>query len=92
MNLHHGIDKDSGLIHSVVATATNVNDLPPRSELFHAGEDVVYADVCCLGIEQCLEMHSKFHVFRVAIPPGRQRTLPDTSDGWLDDLIEEAMA
>ena len=29
MKVHIGVDKDSGLIHSVVTTAANVHDLPP---------------------------------------------------------------
>jgi len=33
MNVHRGIDKDSGLIHSVVTTASNVHDRIPAAEL-----------------------------------------------------------
>ncbi|MEA5413973.1 hypothetical protein VB757_02405 [Synechococcus sp. BA-132 BA5] len=29
------MDKDSGLIHSVVTTAAKVNDLTPAAELLH---------------------------------------------------------
>jgi IS5 family transposase len=35
MKVHSGVDKDSGLIHSVVVTATNVHDLTPAAELLH---------------------------------------------------------
>jgi transposase, IS5 family len=41
MKVHACIDKDSGLIHSVVFTAANVHDLTPVSELLHGDEDVV---------------------------------------------------
>lgn len=42
--MHIGVDKDSGLIHSVVTTAANVHDLTPAAELLHGDEDVVYGD------------------------------------------------
>jgi IS5 family transposase len=38
MKVHAGVDKDSGLIHSVVVTAANVHDLTPAAELLH-GDD-----------------------------------------------------
>ena len=42
MKVHVGVDKDSGLIHSVVSTAANVHDLTPASELLHGDEELVY--------------------------------------------------
>jgi IS5 family transposase len=39
MKVHIGVDKDSGLIHSVVTTAANVHDLIPAAELLHGGEN-----------------------------------------------------
>ena len=44
MKVHVGVDKDSGLIHSVVTTAANVHDLAPAAELLHGDEEVVYGD------------------------------------------------
>jgi transposase, IS5 family len=44
MKVHIGVDKDSGLIHSVETTAANVHDLTPATELLHGDEEVVYAD------------------------------------------------
>ena len=44
MKLHACVDRDSGLIHSVVITATNVHDLTPAADLLHDNEEVVYAD------------------------------------------------
>jgi len=40
----YGVDKDSGLIHSVVTTAANVHDLTTAAELLHGDEEVVYGD------------------------------------------------
>jgi IS5 family transposase len=44
MKIHAAVDKDTGLIHSVVTTAANVHDLTPAAELLHGEEQVVYAD------------------------------------------------
>jgi len=44
MKVHIGVDKDSGLIHSVVTTAANVHDLTTAAELLHGDEEVVYGD------------------------------------------------
>jgi IS5 family transposase len=44
MKFHPGVDKHSGLIHSVVVTAANVHELSPAAELLHGDEEVVYGD------------------------------------------------
>ena len=49
MKVHAGVDKDSGLIHSVVVTAANVHDLNPAAELLHGDEEVVYGDAARLA-------------------------------------------
>ena len=44
MKVHISVDKDFGLIHSVVTTSANVHYLIPASELLHVEEEVVYGD------------------------------------------------
>jgi transposase, IS5 family len=44
MKAYIGADADSGLVHTVVATASNVADVTPTSELLHGQEKTVYAD------------------------------------------------
>jgi len=92
MKVHTGVDKDSGLIHSVVVTAANVHDLTPAAELLHGDEEVVYADAGYQGIVKRAEMAGKTTEFRVAMRPGKRRALPDTPEGRLQDLIETAKA
>jgi transposase, IS5 family len=92
MKVHLGVDKDSGLIHSVVTTAANVHDLTPAAELLHGDEAVVYADAGYQGIAKRPEMAGRTTTFRVAMRPGKRRVLPDTPDGRLVDLIETAKA
>jgi IS5 family transposase len=92
MKVHAGVDKDSGLIHSVVVTAANVHDLTPAAELLHGDEEVVYGDAGYQGIAKRPEMTGKTAEFRVAMRPGKRRALPDTPEGRLDDLVETAKA
>ena len=92
MKIHAGVDKDTGLIHSVVTTAANVHDLTPAAELLHGEEQVVYADAGYQGIGKRPEMAGKSTEFWVAMHPGKRRALPDTPDGKLQDLVETAKA
>ena len=92
MKVHIGVDKDSGLIHSVVTTSANVHDLIPAAELLHGEEEVVYGDAGYQGIVKRPEMAGKSTEFQVAMRPGKRRALPDSPDGRLQDLIETAKA
>ena len=92
MKVHAGVDKDSGLIHSVVVTAANVHDLTPAAELLHGDEEVVYGDAGYQDIAKRPEISGAAAEFRVAMRPGKRRALPDTPDGKLQDLIETAKA
>ena len=46
---HIGVDKDSGLVHTVEATAANVHDVTEASRLLTGDEDEVYGDSGYLG-------------------------------------------
>ena len=92
MKVHAGVDKDSGLIHSVVVTAANVHDLTPAAELLHGDEEVVYGDAGYQGIAKRPEIAGMTTEFRVAMRPGKRKSLPDTPDGKLQALIETAKA
>ena len=83
MKVHAGVDKDSGLIHSVVVTAANVHDLTPVAELLHGDEEVVYGDAGYNGIVKRGEIAGNSAEFRVAMRPGKRRSLPNTPDGKL---------
>jgi IS5 family transposase len=55
----NGVDKDTGLIHSVETTAANVHDITQAADLLHGEEKVVYADAGYRGIEKRAEMVGK---------------------------------
>ncbi len=49
---HIGVDKDSGLVHTVKVTSANVHDVTVVSELLTGEETVVYGDSGYLGAEK----------------------------------------
>ena len=44
MKVHTGVDADSGLVHTVRATAANVADVNVLGELLHGGEESLHGD------------------------------------------------
>ena len=44
MKAHIGVDADSGLVHTVIGTPANVNDVTQGHGLLHSEEALVFAD------------------------------------------------
>jgi IS5 family transposase len=85
MQVHIGVDKDSGLIHSVETTSANVHDIIRTAQLLHEKEEVVYEDAGYQGIEKRTDIAEKSITFRFAMRPGKRRVLLDTPEGRLPD-------
>ena len=49
---HVGVDKDTGLVHTLKVTAANVHDVTMTAELLSGGEESVYGDSGYLGAEK----------------------------------------
>lgn len=49
---HIGVDRDSGLVHTVEATAANVSDVAETANLLHGEEETVHADAGYIGAEK----------------------------------------
>ena len=49
---HIGVDRDSGIVHTVKATAANVSDVTMTSELMHGEEETLNGDSGYLGAEK----------------------------------------
>lgn len=52
MKAHIGADRDSKLVHTVVATAANVADITKTAQLLHGQEKQVHADAGYTGVEK----------------------------------------
>jgi IS5 family transposase len=56
MKAHIGADRDSKLVHTLVATAANVADITKTAELLHGQETQVHADAGYTGVEKRAEL------------------------------------
>jgi len=52
MKAHIGVDKDSGLVHSVCTTTANEQDIDSSKNLLHGAEHEVYGDSAYISVEK----------------------------------------
>ena len=85
MKAHIGVDAESGLVHSVIGTAANVNDVTQGHGLLHGEETDVFADAGYQGATKRPEATGV--AWHVAMRPGKRRVL-DKSRGS-HQLVEQ---
>ena len=91
MKAHIGVDADSGLVHTVIGTAANVNDVTQGHALLHGDEEVVFADA---GYQGAMKRNEATGVpWQVAMRPGKRRALDKSNPiEALTDQIEKLKA
>ena len=73
MKAHIGVDAQSGLVHTVIGTAANVNDVTQGHGLLHGNETDVFADA---GYQGAMKRPEATGVnWHVAMRPGKRRAL-----------------
>lgn len=93
MKAHIGVDADSGLVHTVVGTAANVNDVTQASALVHGEEMDVFADAGYQGVTKREEVQGIQANWHVAMRPGKRRALDKHSPmGSVLDQLEHVKA
>ena len=91
MKAHIGVDADSGLVHTVIGTTANVNDVTQGHGLLHGEETVVFADAGYQGATKRPEATGVD--WHVAMRPGKRRALDkQTKLGALLDKAEQLKA
>ena len=91
MKAHIGVDADSGLVHTVIGTAANVNDVTQGHALLHGEEVDVFADAGYQGATKRAEATGVD--WHIAMRPGKRRALDkDTKLGAMLDKIEKLKA
>jgi len=73
MKAHIGVDADSGLVHTVIGTAANVNDVTQAGALLHGEEEVAFGDAGYQGVHKRPEAAGPD--WYVAMRPGIRRKL-----------------
>jgi transposase, IS5 family len=86
MKAHVGTDAESGLVHTVIGTAANVNDVTQGHDLLHGEEEVVFGDA---GYQGAMKRPEATGVpWHVAMRPGKRRALDMRRE--CDRLVSEA--
>ena len=86
MKAHIGVDADSGLVHTVIGTAANVNDVTQAGALLHGQETVAFGDAGYRGVDKRPEAQGP--TWLVAMQPSKRKAL-DTTRKWAR-LLEKA--
>lgn len=73
MKAHIGVDAASGLVHSVVCTSANVNDLNVAGQLLHGDEEAAFGDAGYQGVHKRPEAEGP--TWHVAMRAGKRRKL-----------------
>ena len=93
MKAHIGVDADSGLVHTVVGTAANVNDVTQAHALVHGEEGDVFADAGYQGVDKREETQDIKAQWHVAMRPGKRKVLDkSTPMGAILDKLEQVKA
>jgi transposase, IS5 family len=90
MKCHIGVDADSGLVHSVIGTAANVNDVTQGHALLHGQEQVVFADAGYQGAPKRGEATGVD--WHIAMRPGKRKQQKHTPWGALTEQAEKLKA
>ena len=90
MKAHIGVDAESGLVHTVVGTAANVNDVTQGHSLLYGEEEVVFADAGYQGATKRPEATGVD--WHVAMRPGKRKQQKHTPWGHLTEQAEKLKA
>ena len=91
MKAHIGVDAASGLVHTVVGTPANVNDLNVAGQLLHGQERAAFGDAGYQGVHKRAEAEGP--TWHVAMRPGLRRKLnPFIEADFVAERIEQLKA
>ena len=79
MKVHVGVDAESGLVHTLVGTAANVNDVTQTVNVLHGEEKAVHLDAGYTGAEKREELKDKDVQWHIAMKPGKLKVMPKDS-------------
>ena len=79
MKAHIGVDADTGIVHSMSATAAHAHDVTEAHNLLHGGETQVWCDAGYQGVHKREENLGREVEWQVAMRPGKRRKLDPES-------------
>jgi IS5 family transposase len=90
MKAHIGVDAESGLVHSLVSTAANVNDVTQAGALLHGQEADAFGDAGYRGVDKREEAQGP--QWHIAMQPGKRKHLSDSALGQMLEQVEKIKA
>lgn len=92
MKAHIGVDAQSGLVHTLVATSANVHDVTQAQALLHGDETDVFGDAGYQGVEKREENLALPVNWHIAMRPSKRKALDNSAVGELMEKLEHAKA
>ena len=93
MKAHIGVDRDSGLVHTVVSTAANVSDISQTPVLLHGQETGLWADAGYVGVDKREDMQTALanneqtHTLKLHVAK-RRSTIAKMTEGWQKTMAQ----
>jgi IS5 family transposase len=91
MKAHIGVDKDSGLVHTLTTTAANVSDISQTAALLHGQESDVWADAGYVGVEKREDMQQALNANEQTVQwhvAKRRSTIEKLAEGWQKSMAQ----
>jgi transposase, IS5 family len=91
LKAHIGVDKESGLVHTLVTTSANVSDISQTPALLHGQEQEVWLDAGYVGVEKREDMQKALSAngqevrWHIAT---RRTTIEKMAEGWQKSLAQ----
>lgn len=91
LKAHIGVDKESGLVHTLVTTSANVSDISQTPALLHGQEQDVWLDAGYVGVEKREDMQAaltangqevQWHIAK------RRKAIEKLTEGWQKSLAQ----
>ena len=91
MKAHIGVNKESGLVHTLTTTAANVSDISQTPALLHGQESAVWADAGYVGVQKREDMQEalaaneqevRWHLAK------RRKSIEKLVDGWQKSMAQ----
>lgn len=86
MKAHIGVDADSGLVHTVRASAAHANDVTEGNSLLHGEESDAFGDAGYQGVDKRPDANAKV-TWHIAMRPGKRKAL--SKDKESDILVNQ---
>jgi len=90
MKAHIAVDAESGIVHSVITTAANVNDVTQAGALLHGQESDAFGDAGYRGVAK--REQAQGPQWHIAMQPGKRKLLSDSALGQMIEKVEKIKA